>query len=72
MRGRLLKLGLAQEARLESEPQPGDQWLLINSLGCRPLRSVNGQPLEVTVDAELLWRQLLESNPASAEAQLQP
>jgi len=59
MRGRLLELGLAEEAALHPEPEPGDQWCLINSLGCRPLQSVNGQPLALHHDAETLWRSLL-------------
>ena len=59
MRGRLLQLGLAHEQRLEASPEPGDQWLLINSLSCRPLRSLDGQRLEPWGDAEPLWRSLL-------------
>ena len=59
MRGRLLELGLAREAPLQATPEPGDAWLLINSLGCRPLRSVDDQALELHHDAEALWRSLL-------------
>lgn len=68
MRGRAIASGLAQEHRLEPRPQAGDQWLLINSLGCRPLRQVNGQPLAAlsAAEAEQLWRQLLEEDPPPA------
>lgn len=61
MRGRALLLGLARETRLEAAPQPDDRWLLINSLSCRPLRSVDGQLLAPLgeAEAEQLWRQLL-------------
>ena len=63
MRGRLLELGLADEARLEAAAQPGDRWLLINSLSCRPLLTLEGQPLgdwpSAAADAERLWRSLL-------------
>ena len=59
MRGRLLALGLAQESRLEPEPQPEDQWLLINSLSCRPVCEVDGQTLEPFAEAAALWRRLL-------------
>ena len=45
MRGQLLKRGIAQEARLEAQPQAGDRWLLINSLSCRPIKSVDGEAL---------------------------
>ena len=59
MRGRMLELGIAAEASLQPLAEPGDQWLLINSLGCRPLRAVNGHSLELHPNAEALWRSLL-------------
>ena len=54
----LLELGLAREAPLQATPEPGDAWLLINSLGCRPLRSVDDQALELHHDAEALWQEI--------------
>jgi len=64
MRGRLLELGLAEEARLEASAEPGDRWLLINSLSCRPLLRLEGQPLgawpKAEAEAERLWRRLLD------------
>jgi len=59
MRGRLLALELARESSLEPGPEPGDQWLLINSLGCRPLSAVNTLPLEPHPGAAALWWGLL-------------
>jgi branched-chain amino acid aminotransferase len=61
MRGRALELGLVAEARLEATPQPGDRWLLLNSLGCRPIRSGDGHLLQAMTpaDAERFWRALL-------------
>jgi 4-amino-4-deoxychorismate lyase len=59
MRGRLLELGLASETPLQATPEPEDAWLLINSLGCRPLSSVDGQALQLHHNAEALWRSLL-------------
>jgi branched-subunit amino acid aminotransferase/4-amino-4-deoxychorismate lyase len=61
MRGRALELGLVAEARLEATPQPGDRWLLLNSLGCRPIRSCDGHRLQAMTpeDAERFWRALL-------------
>ncbi len=61
MRGRALELGLVAEARLEATPQPGDRWLLLNSLGCRPIRSCDGLLLQAMTpaDAERFWRALL-------------
>ena len=61
LRGRALALGLAEETRLQPVPEPGDRWLLINSLGCRPIASVDGHELDhhSAAEAEGLWRQLL-------------
>jgi 4-amino-4-deoxychorismate lyase len=63
MRGRLLELGLVEEAPLEASPAAGERWLLINSLGCRPLLRLDGHPLEAwpeaETEAERLWRKLL-------------
>ncbi|NDF62327.1 MAG: hypothetical protein EB136_05250 [Synechococcaceae bacterium WBB_3_034] len=53
--------------------EPGDRWLLINSLSCRPVLKLEGQPLGdwpgAAADAERLWRRLLV--PAGLD-QLQP
>ncbi|MGB4534300.1 MAG: 4-amino-4-deoxychorismate lyase, partial [Synechococcus sp.] len=62
MRGQALKQGLIQEQSLSAEPPPGDQWLLINSLGCRTISQVNGEPLANRGNGETLWRYLLPSH----------
>jgi 4-amino-4-deoxychorismate lyase len=59
MRAQLIERGLAHEANLSPTPQPGDSWLLINSLGCRPLSRVDSHPLEPHPSAAALWRSLL-------------
>jgi 4-amino-4-deoxychorismate lyase len=59
MRAQLIERGLAVEADLSPEPQAGDAWLLINSLGCRPISRVDEDPLELHPNAEALWRSLL-------------
>ena len=43
------------------EPAPLGPWLLLNSLGCRPLSRVDDQPLPLLspADAEEFWQQLL-------------
>lgn len=62
MRGQGLKQGLIKEQSLSSKPQPGDQWLLINSLGCKTLSHVNDEPLTISGRGEALWRSLLSSH----------
>jgi 4-amino-4-deoxychorismate lyase len=61
MRSRSLALGLADERTLSPLPEPGDRWLLLNSLGARPLRAIDGTALDhlSAAEAEALWRQLL-------------
>ena len=62
MRGEALKQGLLKEQSLSAEPQPGDQWLLINSLGCRTISQVNGESLTNDGSAEPLWRSLVQAH----------
>lgn len=62
MRGEALKQGVLKEQSLSAEPQPGDQWLLINSLGCRTISQVNGEPLTNDGSAEPLWRSLVQAH----------
>ena len=60
MRARALQLGLAVEADLGESLGPDDQLLLINSLGCQRLLSLDQQPLSTHAQAgELLWRALI-------------
>ena len=67
MRQRALDQGVAREALQPIAPealQGGgiDRALLINSLGCRPLRRCDGRPLNPPspAEAEALWRALLD------------
>ena len=59
MRQQLLEKGLAQEQIIDATPENGDSWLLINSLDCRVVRSVNAQPLDTEINAAALWEKLL-------------
>ena len=60
MRSRALAQGLAVEAELAAEFEPGDQALLINSLSCRPIAAHNGRPMAATTRALELWHSLLD------------
>ena len=59
MRGRALALGLAEEAPLA--PDDLGAALLINSLSCRPVVSLEGRSLPVGKDPERFWRSLQAS-----------
>jgi branched-subunit amino acid aminotransferase/4-amino-4-deoxychorismate lyase len=74
LRGLALAQGLAQEKRLQAPDLLGaEAALLINSLGCRPVVSFEGQPLPAmdAASAEALWRALLTGT-TPPTAQLQP
>ena len=64
MRARALELGLAQEASLQPQDLLNSQGaLLINSLGCRPIQQLEGQPIgwpePLSEQAAALWHSLL-------------
>ena len=62
MRQQLLERGIASELSIDPTPEPGDAWLLINSLDCRVVSAVDGQALSPTLEAEQLWSSLLEAD----------
>lgn len=58
IRQRGLDLGRIEEAWLGEALQSEDQAVLVNSLGCRPLRSIDGRPLQLGDDGVTLWARL--------------
>lgn len=62
MRHQLLERGIAREQTIAPTPEPGDAWLLINSLDCRVVSAVDGQALTTTNEAEKLWASLLAND----------
>ena len=59
MRQQLLNNGLAQEHALDAKPESDDCWLLINSLDCRVVSSVNEDLVKTNINAAALWEKLL-------------
>ena len=59
--GLQLRIGSSASGSGARELAPPGPWLLLNSLGCRPIRSVDGQPLPElsATEAEAFWRRLL-------------
>ena len=62
MRQQGLETGLFHEAEIKAEPQPGDQWVLINSLSCHSITQVNTKLLAPYERVECLWKSLLRVN----------
>ncbi len=59
MRQQGINAGVIQEATLNPNPEDGDQWLLINSLGCRAIRKLNNTQLTIFEHYKELWLSLL-------------
>ena len=59
MRQQGINSGLIKEARVSRNPQQGDEWLLINSLGCKAIRKINNQSLSISTNTQKLWLDLL-------------
>ena len=59
MRARALEQGMVRETTLGRTLNSNDRVLLINSLGCRSLKSVNGMALNPWLKSEKLWQQLI-------------
>ena len=62
MRGQGLKLRIIKEAEIEHVPEINDEWLLINSLSCQPIKKLNDQPLKITTNAKNFWSKLLQDS----------
>ncbi len=59
MREQGLKAGIIKEASIKPDPQKNDQWLLINSLSCKPIKSLNNKTLKEFLSPQDLWLSLI-------------
>ena len=62
MRGQGLKAGIIKEAEIEAIPETNDEWLLINSLSCQPIKQLDNQPLKIITNAKNFWSELLKAS----------
>ena len=62
MRQQGLEQGWLQESQLTATPEAGDQWLLLNSLSCRPIVKLGEHPLTTYSDPQGLWQALLRTS----------
>ncbi|AAQ00901.1 MULTISPECIES: aminotransferase class IV [Prochlorococcus] len=61
MRQQGLNSGILKEAKISPEPEPKDQWLLINSLSCHSIIKVNTKSFEEYEASKILWTSLTKS-----------
>ncbi len=59
MRQKGIDLKIIRESKLTSYPEKNDQWILLNSLSCRPIRQVNNCYLEVYKETKKFWLDLI-------------
>ena len=59
MRAKALQQGVVTETHIGPSLRADDQALLINSLGCRSLKQVDGMELHPSAEAKQLWQRLL-------------
>ncbi len=59
MRQQGIQKGVVHEVKLSAKPEPRDQWLLINSLSCRPITKVNNQNLPIWSNYQEFWYELI-------------
>ena len=61
MRQRGIDLNMIKESIIEATPQDNDEWFLINSLSCRPIKQINKKKLRVKTNSKDFWLNLLKS-----------
>jgi len=62
MRQRGLDLNILKESLIEATPKDNDEWFLINSLSCRPIKQINKKKLNVKTNPQDFWLKLLKSS----------
>ena len=61
MRQRGLDLNIIKEIIIKEIPEEGDEWLLVNSLGCHPIKTINTKKIHMSTNPKELWLSLLTS-----------
>ena len=61
MRQRGIDLNIVKETHIEAAPLDHDEWFLINSLSCRPIKQINNKQLNVKTNPKDFWLKLLKS-----------
>ena len=60
MRQQGIQHGVIKEAKLSPDPKEQDEWLLINSLSCHPIKKVNKKLMKVSEKPKEFWLSLLD------------
>ncbi len=60
MRQRGIDLNIIKEMLIEAAPLNNDEWFLINSLSCRPIKQINNKKLNVKTNPKDFWLKLLK------------
>jgi len=60
MRQRGIDLNIIKETFIENTPRDDDEWFLINSLSCHPIKKIGTKELRVKTNPKDLWMSLLK------------
>ena len=61
MRQQGIDLNIIKESPLKPLPEEQDEWFLINSLSCHPIRKINKKELKISIDPKEFWLRLLKA-----------
>lgn len=68
MRQQGIEHGILKEAKIKNQPIKNDQWLLINSLSCRPISKINQTNLDLFLKPEQFWHSLYSNSSLSIKS----
>ena len=60
MRQRGIDLNIIKETLIEATPEENDEWFLINSLSCHPIKRINKKKLKTSTNPKEFWLSLLQ------------
>ena len=61
MRQRGIDLNIIKETLIEATPKDNDEWFLINSLSCHPIKKINTKEFKIKTNPKDFWLTLLKS-----------
>ena len=61
MRQRGIDLNIIKETLIEATPKDNDEWFLINSLSCHPIKKIDTKRLKIKTNPKDFWLTLLKS-----------
>ena len=67
MRQRGIDLNIIKETLIEATPRDNDEWFLINSLSCHPIKKISTKEFKIKTNPKDFWLTLLKSKSTPSE-----